>query len=62
MSAVEYTRCDNPTCGMCAPEEPGSYGLLTLGWASLRTLGNELDLCPECAKKVKKALGLEGKE
>lgn len=62
MSAVEYTRCDAPGCGRCAPEEPGSYDLLTLGWATLRTMSESYDLCPECARKAMQAVGLEGAE
>ena len=59
MSAVEYTRCDGDNCGRVTPDEPdGIYH--EDGWARVRVWGGEdYDLCPECASKALRAVGIE---
>ena len=59
MSAIEYTRCDNPECGMVTPDEPGDY---CPGWIHIAWNCEGLDFCPDCAKKMLEAVGVLKKE
>lgn len=59
MSAVEYVRCDGEACGRVTPDEPGFVS--EDGWARVSVWPNvEYDLCPECARKALRAVGLGG--
>lgn len=60
MSAVEYTRCDGDGCGRVTPDEP--CGMFHEGgWTRVTVWGGgEYDLCPECARKALRAVGLGG--
>lgn len=58
MSAVEYTRCDCPTCGRVTPDEP--YDRHADGWAVVSVWGGEsYDLCPDCARRAMEAVGIK---
>lgn len=60
MSAVEYTRCDGEGCGRVTPDEPRGM-FHEGGWARVTVWdGGEYDLCPECARKALRAVGLGG--
>lgn len=59
MSAVEYTKCDGKGCGNVTPDEPRDIPLYAVEWSRLVTIGETFDLCPECTRKVKEAVGLE---
>lgn len=59
MSAVEYTRCDGEDCGRVTPDDPGF--VRETGWARVTVWPDgEYDLCPECARKALRAVGLGG--
>lgn len=55
MSVIEYTKCDNPECGRVTPDEPGSY----YGWLHIAWRGEDLDFCPDCAKKMFESVGVK---
>lgn len=58
MSAVEYTRCDNPECGRVTPDEPGDCYTAGEGWLHIAWRGECLDFCPDCAKKMLESVGV----
>lgn len=53
-----HTQCDGEICGRVCPEEPGSFDMLSLGWAHMVWNGEGYNLCPECAAKAMEAVGL----
>ena len=60
MSAVEYTRCDGESCGRVTPDEPEGFVRET-GWARVTVwAGETYGLCPDCARKALRAVGIGG--
>lgn len=59
MSAVEYTRCDAADCGRVTPDEQDGI-FHEDGWARVTVWGGEdYDLCPDCARRALRAVGIE---
>lgn len=57
MSLVEYKMCDGAGCGRVTPDDPSFVS--ETGWTHVKVWPDgEYDLCPECARKALRAVGL----